>query len=269
MNPPPAFDSVAVDYDRNFTDTRIGRLQRMRVWHWVSPFLSQTPNRQALELNCGTGADALWLAKAGFEVLATDISPEMIAAAHQKATAVPEGRQIRLLAADAAALPDAVKPSGEAIGFGLVFSNFGGLNCLSPDDLQRLSGQLALRLAPGGCFAAVVMGRFCIWETFYFLLKGRFQQAFRRRHGGPVAAALAPGHTVKTWYYSPREFARFFPGLTLQCIRPVGICLPPSYLEPFFARFPRLLNLLHGLEHRLTAPLWARAADHYLILMKG
>lgn len=269
MNPPPAFDSVAVDYDRTFTHTRIGSLQRGRVWHWVTPFLSQTPNQQALELNCGTGADALWLASAGFEVLATDISEEMIAAARQKAAAVPEGRQIRLLAADAAVWPDTVKPPGGATGFGLVFSNFGGLNCLSPDDLRRLRAQLAQHLAPGGCFAAVVMGRFCIWETFYFLSKGRFRQAFRRWNGGPVAAPLALGHTVQTWYYSPREFARFFPGLTIQSIRPVGICLPPSYLEPFFARFPRLLNLLHRLERHLTAPLWAKAADHYLIVMKG
>ena len=42
---------------------------------------------RALEVGCGTGTNAIWLAQRGFEVHATDLSPRAVELARQKAQA--------------------------------------------------------------------------------------------------------------------------------------------------------------------------------------
>ncbi|HVI01682.1 MAG TPA: methyltransferase domain-containing protein [Enhygromyxa sp.] len=55
-----------------------------------------TPGR-TLEVGCGTGTNALWLASRGFEVLGIDIAPRAIAAANAKAEAAGARVQFRVL----------------------------------------------------------------------------------------------------------------------------------------------------------------------------
>ena len=95
----PEFDAIAAGYDAEFSHTLLGKMLRERVrmvmqeQKWV-----QKPQKEAssstiiplaLELNAGTGEDALWLAQQGWQVLATDISAEMLAQAEQKAKIYP------------------------------------------------------------------------------------------------------------------------------------------------------------------------------------
>src|SRR5205823_4770937 len=62
------------------------------------------PPGRAVELGCGTGTNAVWLAQHGFEVTAIDISPTAIAQAEQSARGA--GVAVRFLAADVTELPD-------------------------------------------------------------------------------------------------------------------------------------------------------------------
>lgn len=52
---------------------------------------------RTLEVGCGTGTNALWLASRGFEVLGIDIAPRAIAAANAKAEAAGARVQFRVL----------------------------------------------------------------------------------------------------------------------------------------------------------------------------
>ena len=58
----------------------------------------------ALELGCGTGSNAVWLAQRGFDVTAVDISPLAIERARARAAA--GGADVRFLTADVLAGPD-------------------------------------------------------------------------------------------------------------------------------------------------------------------
>jgi hypothetical protein len=130
---------------------------------------------------------------------------------------------------------------------------------------MRVFGQaVAKKLRPGGCLIAVVMGRFCWWETLYFLLKGRFKSAFRRLGKGPLPVQLDQNTSVDTWYYTAHSFKTFFPGLIQTHLQPVGFWLPPSYLDPFFRRFPKLLDVLNVLEKKFRNHIWASGADHFM-----
>ena len=146
MSPAP-FDAVACDYDATFTETAVGRMQRERVWA-MTP--APAPHL-ALELNCGTGTDALHLARQGYRVLATDISPKMVAVTRAKLRAAGLDGQAAAAVLDLRNLSAAfLRQAGLVAPPSLVFSNFGGLNCLSPADLAAFGKKLPDLLAPGG-----------------------------------------------------------------------------------------------------------------------
>ena len=79
-----AFDNAAIDYDREFTESHIGRMLRQRVWSYMDRILMGSRKAEILELNCGTGEDAVFFARRGHRVTATDSSQEMIRMASQK-----------------------------------------------------------------------------------------------------------------------------------------------------------------------------------------
>ena len=58
--------------------------------------------------------------------------------------------------------------------FDLLFSNFGGLNCLSKQDLKEFLNNSKSILKSQGMLALVIMPKHCIWEQLYFFLKRGF-----------------------------------------------------------------------------------------------
>ena len=80
-----AFDDTAHQYDHEFSWSPIGLIQRRMVWNFLEKELRTELSASILELNCGTGEDAVWLALNHQQILATDISGEMIKIAQQKA----------------------------------------------------------------------------------------------------------------------------------------------------------------------------------------
>ncbi len=265
----PAFETIASEYDKSFTHKALGRLLRERVWALLTHRVTQShPVGKVLELNCGTGEDVLWLARQGWQVLATDVSPEMVEVARAKAaTQLSESLSgERHLQFQVCSFSEIGRFEGQK--FDLVFSNFGGLNCASPEELKKLSVDLQKLIVPGGQFVAVVMSRFCWQETLYFLLKGKPREAFRRLSRKPVNARLDEKTTVPTWYFSPGEFRRYFPDFQVKRVLPVGFWLPPSYLNPFFEKRPRLLRFLNFLEKNFTPAWLAPSSDHFLICLE-
>ncbi|HLP94828.1 MAG TPA: class I SAM-dependent methyltransferase [Saprospiraceae bacterium] len=257
------FDAVALHYDQTFTHTATGKCQRERVWHFTAKILSHQSGK-ALELNAGTGEDALWLSKQGWQVLATDISPDMLLVAqHKKNVAGIQPDKSPFFQTLALEELDKLEESG----FDLIFSNFGGLNCLDPEALQQAGAAIVQKLNPGGHCIAVVMSSFCWWEFMYFLVKGKFAAIFRRQAKGPLHASLDAQTSISTWYYSPQAFSQIMAGKQLmqRNCQPIGFWLPPSYLEPFFGRRPKTLAILYWLEKHLAPAWFAPAADHFLI----
>ncbi len=256
-----AFDGAAASYDDEFTRSAVGRLQREAVHrHLLRRVLAG--GESVLELGCGTGEDALFLARRGCRVRATDASPVMLGHAAEKARAAGLVGPVRLERLDLAA------PATELAGgpVDLLFSNFGALNCLSREQLARLGRAAASWVRPGGRAVLVVMPRACLVESAYFIARGRWREARRRWDGGPVEARVAGG-TVATWYHAPEEVeAAFAPAFRLRDLRPVGLLVPPSYLDPRAAAWPHTLRTLAWLDERLAAlrPL-AGLADHALV----
>ncbi len=247
-------------YDREFTFSRIGMTQRRMVWGYMDRLL-QTPDMQVLELNCGTGTDAVHLARNGHRVLATDISEEMLKVAREKARQFGVEDRITHLRLGFDDLADLTTPPVD-----LVLSDFGGLNCIDATHLAQLVAPIAGALKPRGRFIAVLMPDRCMSETIYRTLRGELKDAFRRGRHDPVWAGLS-GTGAVTWYHSPRLFATIFSTrFRVVNIRPIGLLVPPTYLEHRFGHRGRLLERLAKWDDRLSRWRWtSRYADHYLI----
>ena len=255
------FDAVATTYDEEFTHSATGRLQREQVHRHLERLLAPLAPGDVLELGCGTGEDALFMARRGQRVLATDVSPAMLARARDKAAAAGVERSTRFETLDLRR----VDLWPVSTRFDLLFSNFGALNCLSPEDLFRLGPAAARLVRPGGHALLVVMPRFCLWECAYFVSRLRLRDAFRRQRRGPLEASLG-GAIVSTWYHSPGALRRAFaPAFRLVGLWPVGLCLPPSYLDRLFTTRRAWLARLARLERLLDWRALAGLADHYLI----
>lgn len=256
------FDEVAHTYDQTFTDSNIGRLLRNIVWRYLDKVIPNNNSLNILELNCGTGEDAIYLGSKGHQVLATDISEQMAEVAQKKVVENGLENKVDVKKCDAREILESELKSG----YDLVFSNFGGMNCLPKEDLLRLSNDLHHLLKPDGRFIAVVMPRFCIWESLYFALKGRKKKIFRRNTNESILANV-DGTSVETWYYSPNDFIEIFSNSFKKIkTKPVGMAIPPSYLEPFFDNKQGMLNFLNSCENLLgSIPLLSRYSDHFLI----
>src|SRR5439155_636698 len=59
-----------------------GRAQRDTIWHELDRVFR--PGQHILEINCGTGVDAIYLASRGVDVLACDSAPRMIEVARKR-----------------------------------------------------------------------------------------------------------------------------------------------------------------------------------------
>ena len=125
------FETLAASYDRTFDGTDIGARMRARTRARLDTAFR--PGQRVLELNCGTGEDALHLARRGIQVIATDASPAMLGEARRKiaAAGLSERVETRLLPIETIGDIAASAP------FDGAFSNFGGLNCVA--DLNRVA----------------------------------------------------------------------------------------------------------------------------------
>ena len=254
-----SFDTAASTYDTTFTNTVIGKLQRGLVYEHLSEIIKTQP-KKILEINCGTGEDAIWLAKQNHNVTATDISEKMILVANRKIFI----SNLHFKQADINTISEQFVNEK----FDMIFSNFGGLNCLPKEQLQHFLKNATDLLSEKGQLILVIMPKNTLWEQFYFLTKVNFKAMFRRKKQSIIANV--EGKKVKTYYHNPKELINLAStNFEVKQLKPIGFFIPPSYLEPFFKNKPKLISALNSLEKKIkNQSVLSKYADHYFIVLQ-
>jgi ubiquinone/menaquinone biosynthesis C-methylase UbiE len=251
-----AFDRVAANYDQQFTNSRIGQLQRKIVWDALSKAFR--PGDCVLELNCGTGEDALFLAKRGVSILGCDAAPRMVEIARRKLAQECRDAETRF-----EILPNERLSSLHVTRqFDGVLSNFSGLNCVA--DLRQVATHLSRLVKPGGHALVGMSARVCLWEILWFLGHGKPRKAFRRLSGKTIASIADVSLAV---HYPPKRRVRkaFSPWFVLRKVTAVGLFIPPSYVEDWSSRHTRTMAALERLDRLArNLPVLAHLGDHVL-----
>jgi ubiquinone/menaquinone biosynthesis C-methylase UbiE len=265
--PTQPFDSIAEDYDTQFSQHPLGKRLRAITWKYLEEAFS--PGDHVLELGCGSGEDALWLAKRGVRVTATDASLGMLTVANRKATIQGLADRITFAQLDLNEINYDLKllPTGTDAKFDGAFSNFGALNCVA--DMQPVANVLTQWIRPGGQVILVLMSPVCPWEIFWYLAHRQPRMAFRRWRGGEFAK-LGEDARVQIWYPSQRRLhTSFAPEFQPKKSAGVGVFLPPTEFGHMLEKYPRLFRFLNRLERRFGKfPLFAWMNDHYLSVLE-
>ncbi|WP_263384161.1 class I SAM-dependent DNA methyltransferase [Granulicella arctica] len=251
------FDRLAATYDNDFTNSLIGRAQRHAVWRIVRKTFH--PGNNILELNCGTGEDALFLAQNNISVFACDASQQMIVRAEHRLKYQPTALPIVFCH-----LPtERIAELHPAPRFDGIFSNFSGLNCSA--DLDAVANSLASLIKPGDKLLLCFSTRFCLTEILYYLTRGNLRKSLRRCRG--QAQATLDGASLTIYYPTLRQLRRSFaPNFRLSSHIGIGVAVPPSYLEPWVRRHPTIFSILCRLEATLsTLPILRSTGDHRLL----
>jgi ubiquinone/menaquinone biosynthesis C-methylase UbiE len=250
------FDELAGDYDDEFTDTILGRILRARTHEYLEQLF--LPGSDVLDINCGTGEDAAFLASHGVRVTAIDESEKMIQ--HSRSKILQRGLSDKVMLnvgrfehLDTLLEPDRI--------FDGIISNFGGINCA--EDINSLARILSRRVKTGGHLFLCIMGRWCPWEWAYLGMKGRFSRVRERVRG----LSAWRGKTIR--YYSPeRIITSFIPYFNVTKACGLGFLLPPTYVGLPVTGNTRLLKLLDAAERSIESfPGIPHLSDHFVLVM--
>jgi ubiquinone/menaquinone biosynthesis C-methylase UbiE len=237
-----AFSATAARYDA-FGEGH-PHLDRMRAKVYAHLERVAAPASRVLELNAGTGVDAVALARRGFEVHATDIAPGMLARLRDKVEAF--GLADRVTVQECSFLD-----LGEVTGgpYDVVFSDLGGLNCTF--DLRPVVAGLPFVLRQGGVVVWVVMPPICLWELAT-AFTGQLGLAFRRLRRRGVRAHLE-GRDFEVSYFSPREVVSAFGDrYELLAIEGLSVITPTAESRNLAVRHRTIYGALARLDDRVS-----------------
>lgn len=257
------FDNVATEYDRHITGNTINRLLRDRSLRHLRATLDG--HRSILEIGCGTGVETLPLLRDGHEILAVDISEEMLRVVRDKARREGVGERLRTIRMPARDLPGIVPQLG-AGAFDGAFSTYGAFNC--EPDLRPIPPTLHELLRDGAPLVTGIYNRWCLWEALGYSLVGRYARAIGRTRR-PVRVGSSR-FCVDVYAHSPGEIRRLFaPLFSFEEIEGVPVLLPPSDLAEYADRFDRHFATLARWDLRFGRRFpFSHLGDHFLMTFR-
>ena len=214
-----AYDRVAADYD-----TQVAGSQWMRAVLWDAYRRLFRPGQCVLDLSCGTGIDALFLAGLGVQVAGIDISPGMIQQLETKSRRLGLSHMVETCVLNIAEL--GAWHTDHA--FDGIISGFAGLSAVP--DLARLATDATRLLKPGGYLVVHMLNRFCLWSGLGLIRHGHWQEARQVMERRTMTANIA-GIPVQHYVYYPQEAYRHFAGgskLSLRRAYSLGWLRPPT-----------------------------------------
>lgn len=256
-----AFTNQSPVFDELYAKNTIIQYKRERVRTHVLRYLN--PGSKILELNAGTGDDAVFFARQGHFVHATDISEGMQLKLKEKIIHNQLTGSVSNEICSYTVLDKLINKGP----YDHIFSNFAGLNCTGK--LESVLVSLDDLLKPGGLVTLVMLPKFCLWESL-LIFKGKFKTATRRFFSSKGRIAHLNGSYFTCWYYSPKFIIHTLKN-KYKLAGLEGLCaiVPPSYMEHFAEDHPKLYPFLKEKENKLKKKWpWKYIGDYYIITLK-
>jgi len=254
-----AFSRTAGKYDAFAEDHPHLTRMRRKVYSHLKRFLE--PGARILELNAGSGVDAIYLAQKGYYLHSTDIAPGMLARFREKVDGLGLKDHITL---QECSFTDLDQVNGGP--FDAVFSNMGGLNCIQ--DLTPVIKSLPGLILPGAIITWVLMPRVCLWEMAE-IFRGHLRLAFRRFSNQGTRSHLE-GLYFPVYYFPPRQVIRWFGNeYKFMKLEGLSVITPTAESKNFAKRFPSIYRVLAWLDDRLAPRVpWSGWGDFYILSLR-
>ena len=251
-----AFSRQSVIYDDYDVSNPTLTWMRQQVRKHALKYLR--PNDKILELNSGTGLDAVFFAEKGFDVHCTDLSDGMIEQIKLKTAKLNLPGNITYQQCSYTEL-DKVKDKK----FDFIFSNFGGLNCIP--DLKEVTKFFPNLLNKNGRACLVILPPVCPWELIQ-IFRGKFTFAFRR-FGKDGTLANVEGIKFQTYYFSTKDLMKAL-GKEFRLLKSkgLGIFTPSPQMEKIPKLFPGFTIMLNRIDETVSGIFpFNRIGDHIIV----
>lgn len=251
------FSKISHEYEQLETTSNLTTWMRKRVRTHFEKIA--TPKGRVLEINCGSGIDAVHFVKNGYQVHATDIASEMIRYVNKKIKSENLTNKLSCELLDFSEL-DKLKPEK----FNHIFSNFGGLNCSSLVELDSVFKSFTNLLEDNGTITLVIMPKLCLWELLR-IFKGE-KSAFRRLKKGGVIASVA-GEKVHTYYHTAKQIKKLLVNhFTDFKVENICFFAPTENSKKFTNKHPKLFSKLIKLDSFSNKKSFLQGyGDYYVI----
>ncbi|MBD3353815.1 MAG: methyltransferase domain-containing protein [Candidatus Lokiarchaeota archaeon] len=239
------WDDEASIYDKKFYNNPISLYMRRINLKLLTDYFEE--KHSLLDLGCGTGDEAIVLAKRGHDITAIDISPAMIEIAKKKAEkfGVKDNIDFKTLS-----IEDLESVKGQK--FDGIYSSLGPLNCIK--NLNAIIHNMYNLLDENGYLIASVMNRRCMSEFFYYIAKNRFKKARRRLGREKLVVEIGTqSNQIACRFYDVFEFYKLFTDtFKLVEIFSFPIILPPPFSRNYSKIFKRARLVLEKVDEFLT-----------------
>jgi 2-polyprenyl-3-methyl-5-hydroxy-6-metoxy-1,4-benzoquinol methylase len=218
--PGRAYDAIAAEYDRqNSADAW------MRALLWGRYARAFQSGDTVLDLGCGTGSDAIFLASLGVRVHGVDASPEMIAQTRRRASESGLSERITATELDLGKLSALVPAKFDGI-----ISSFAALSTVAND--EQLARDAAGLLRPRGRLIIHLVNRTSLWEWLGLAATGNLAAALHlgsrvQRHF--VIGGISVQHHM--WHADEMYSQVFQPLFALQLATGMAIFRPPANVK--------------------------------------
>jgi ubiquinone/menaquinone biosynthesis C-methylase UbiE len=251
-----AFSRQSVFYDDYDISNPTLTWMRQQVRKHALKFLR--PNDKILELNSGTGLDAEFFASKGFYVHCTDLSDGMVDKMKKKFSSGSLSDKITI---QQCSFTELNKIGNKKFDF--IFSNFGGLNCIS--DLSDAAKFFPSLLNKNGRVCLVVLPPVCPWELIQ-LFRGKIKYSFRRLKKEGTMANIE-GVKFKTYYFSAKNVLRSLgKDFKLLKLESLAVFTPIPQMEKIPRKFPKLVKILNKVDEKLCRIFpFNKVGDHIIV----
>ncbi|HEX4373244.1 MAG TPA: class I SAM-dependent methyltransferase [Puia sp.] len=256
-----AFSKQSFVFDEIYSNNTIINYKRERVRNHVLHFLPAQSN--ILELNSGTGEDAIFFAGLGHHVHATDVSEGMQNILKQK---VEKNNLQNNISTESCSFTELNKLQNKG-PYDLIFSDFAGLNCT--DKLFDVLASFNSLLKPSGVVTLVMLPKFCLWETA-LIARGKFKTATRRFFSKNGRKARVENIFFTCWYYNPSYIIKNLKQ-NFEVVNLEGLCTiaPPSYIENFAEKHQHAWKYLKDKEDKYKNKWpWKFIGDYYILSLR-
>ncbi len=254
-----AFTAQSDIFDSTYSSSLITNYKRKRVRAMMNKILPSKAD--ILEINAGTGEDAIYFAQKGHKVHATELSDGMFKNLNQKVKTKGLKDQISTEQLDYHNLKDSNQNK-----YDVIFSNFGGLNCTNK--IAEVLKQMPPYLKEGGKICLTIMPPLSLWE-WLSIFKGNFKLALRRFKKNGTKSHIE-GKYFLSWYHKPKTIQKI---LAKECnlMELEGLCVfaPPVHYERHFIKYEGIFNFLVSLEEKLCRIYpFNSIGDYYIIVLE-
>jgi ubiquinone/menaquinone biosynthesis C-methylase UbiE len=196
-------------------------------------------NDFVLDIGCGTGEEAVIMARQGIKVLAIDPSEDLLKYANKKIREKDLGDVIETRQMGAEKLSELIEDFGEE-AFDGAYASFGVVNCIP--DLDKFLTLLRKLLKSSAPFVCSVMNKKNLWEISAHLLMLRPKAAFRRFTPQNVNIKGIENRQFDVVCYDKNELMAIFKEyFDVTNVNGYPL-LPPPYLDPLFKKLPNYLK---------------------------